>query len=301
MTKKPMIVESTVAKKVDRNTGTALNWLVAMVAVITLSLASAVAISGGSGPSAGKKSDAVKFESIPGTTVKRVILSAKAAERLGIETGKVSKETIIRKQVVGGRIVPLVAPQPSRMRNLGGFGGFQEVTYKSAPRSVAMSTIEDGLAVLVTLSKGEWDRLDKDKPARLMSLETREALGKEALALPSGQPPLEDRKRSMLKIYYNVLGEDHGLSLYHRVRVELELSGSGEKRRVVPYSAVYYDAEGTAWVYTNPKPLVYERKRIEIERIVGDLAVVTESPSIGTAVVTVGAGLLYGAEVVFGK
>jgi hypothetical protein len=53
-------------------------------------------------------------------------------------------------------------------------------------------------------------------------------------------------------------------------------------------------------VYVNTKPLVFERQRISVERIVGDLAVVSKGPDVGTPIVTVGAPLLYGAEV-FGK
>ena len=48
---------------------------------------------------------AVKFESTPGSTVKRVILTAKAAERLGIELGKVSEQRIVRKQMFGGQVI----------------------------------------------------------------------------------------------------------------------------------------------------------------------------------------------------
>jgi hypothetical protein len=43
--------------------------------------------------------------------------------------------------------------------------------------------------------------------------------------------------------------------------------------------------------------LTFERQRIGIERIVGDLAVLSEGPPVGTPVVTVGAALLYGAEI----
>jgi len=48
----------------------------------------------------------VTFESIPGSPTKRVILSAKAAERLGIATGKVSEEPVVRKQIVSGLVMP---------------------------------------------------------------------------------------------------------------------------------------------------------------------------------------------------
>ena len=69
---------------------------------------------------------------------------------------------------------------------------------------------------------------------------------------------------------------------------------------MVPYGAVYYDAKGAPWVYVNTAPLTFERRRIGVERIEGDVAVLSEGPPVGTPVVTVGAALLYGAEV-FGK
>ena len=93
--------------------------------------------------------------------------------------------------------------------------------------------------------------------------------------------------------------KDHGLTLNERVRVELHLAGGSEKKKVVPYSAVYYDATGNTWVYVNPEPLVFERQKIVIDHIMGDLAVLSDGQPSGTTVVTVGAALLYGAEVVF--
>jgi hypothetical protein len=123
---------------------------------------------------------------------------------------------------------------------------------------------------------------------------------KEVLAQPSGMEPLEDTKRSMWRLYYVVPGADHGLTLNQRMRVEVQLTGSDERQKVVPYSAVYYDAKGAAWIYLNPKPLTYERQKIGVERIVGDVAVLSEGPPVETPVVTVGAALLFGAEI-FGK
>ena len=103
----------------------------------------------------------------------------------------------------------------------------------------------------------------------------------------------------MLSLYYVVPREIKGLSLNDRVRVEMQVEGNGEKRMVTPYESVYYDGEGDPWVYVQTKPLVYERQRIEIERIEGNQAVLHSGPPVGTPVVTVGAALLYGAEVIF--
>jgi len=64
----------------------------------------------------------------------------------------------------------------------------------------------------------------------------------------------------------------------------------------VPYGAILYDSSGKAWVYTNPEPRVYVRHSITIQRINGDVAVLTDGPPAGTVVVTTGAEELLGTE-----
>lgn len=251
----------------------------------------------------GGASPPVTFEDIPGTNLKRVKLSEKAAERLGIELGKVYETEIIRTQIVGGRIVLPVEEQPEPRASGDGFGGFaiavaqttepkvQEVVAQTAPPEIIEAW------VLITLAPEEWERTEKSLPARIMRLQTRE--GDELLAMPSGLPPYKDQKRTLLTAYYVIPGENNGLSLHERVRVELHLTGTDRKRKVVPYDAVYYDNNGKAWVYASPAPFVYERMPIDIDRIDGNLAILNEGPPLGTDVVTVGAALLYGAEVIY--
>jgi hypothetical protein len=71
---------------------------------------------------------------------------------------------------------------------------------------------------------------------------------------------------------------------------------NGAERRVVPYAAVIYDLQGATWVYTSPAPLTFVRESITIDFIEGEWAVLTNGPSSGTEVVTVGVAELYGAE-----
>ena len=73
-------------------------------------------------------------------------------------------------------------------------------------------------------------------------------------------------------------------------------TASSGMRRVVPTSAVLYDAKGKTWVYTNPEPLVFLRHAVSIDYIDGDRAVLLDGPAPGTAVVTVGAAELLGTE-----
>ena len=65
---------------------------------------------------------------------------------------------------------------------------------------------------------------------------------------------------------------------------------------VIPYSAVIYDTEGNEYAYTAPEPLTFVRQEIEIDHMDGDSAVLSDGPSAGTKVVTVGTALVYGTE-----
>jgi len=274
--------------------------LVAFAAAAAFAVSPALAAGpGGSGPTG--KSKAVTLEPVSGSSVKRVILTQKAAERLGIETTKVGEEALVYKQMVSGLVVPPVQKEaepkfaPSAR---GTFGGYAK---PAAPQPIMAKPASDEKAwVLVTLSPAEWERVAKEKPAKLLPLATREKLAKELAAVPSGMDPVEDVKRSMVNLYYVVPGKDHGLAVHDRMRVELELAEQTARQKVVPYGAVYYDAHGAPWVYVNTKPLTFERKRVRVDRIVDDVAVLSEGPDVGTPVVSVGAALLFGAEI-YGK
>ena len=324
--------------------------LAAVAALLWVPMAAQAADPGPSKPAA--KSSAVTLLPVAGSNVKRVVLSARAAERLGIETGTVREEPIVFRQMVSGLVVAPVEKPPVPKPGGGTFGGFAqtagapamglpaggagpaagvakvavvaaapaEAPASGGPASGAakLMTASDtqpspatappranaplvGDAwVLVSVSPAEWERLAKDKPARLLPLPTRDRPQGELLARPSGMVPVEDAKRSMLSLHYIVAGADHGLALNSRLRVELQVAGDEARRKVVPYGAVYYDGKGAPWVYVVAGPLSYERRRVGVERVVGDLAVLSNGPEAGTPLVTVGASLLYGAEI-FGK
>ncbi|MGI9332539.1 MAG: hypothetical protein ACR2RL_05215, partial [Gammaproteobacteria bacterium] len=142
---------------------------------------------------------------------------------------------------------------------------------------------------------GEWARMRQDENVRVSPLGTRE--GKAIEAEPVGLAPYTDTTRTMLQAFYVVKGKQ--LKLNGRVRVEVKLKDSDQVRMVAPYKAVHYDGKGKAWAYVETAPLTYERKPLEIERIEGEWAVLSDGPPLGTKVVTTGSPLLYGAEVIF--
>jgi hypothetical protein len=77
---------------------------------------------------------------------------------------------------------------------------------------------------------------------------------------------------------------------------EVQRFGGDTVRKVVDYSTLIYDAEGHAFVFTNPEPLVFVRLPITVDYIDGDRVVFSDGPPIGTAVVTVGVPELFGID-----
>ena len=78
-----------------------------------------------------------------------------------------------------------------------------------------------------------------------------------------------------------------------------DMAIDGIQRKVIPYAAVLYDTQGNTWTYLNPEPLVFVRHRIVVDHIDGELAILSEGPPAGSAVVTAGAQELYGSELEF--
>ena len=65
---------------------------------------------------------------------------------------------------------------------------------------------------------------------------------------------------------------------------------------VMPYSALLYDGTGAAFVYTSPAARTFLRRNVVVDRIEGERVLLSDGPPTGTAVVTVGAAQVYGAE-----
>ena len=71
---------------------------------------------------------------------------------------------------------------------------------------------------------------------------------------------------------------------------------NGRPRKVIPYAAIVYDAEGRTWAYTTPAFLTFVRAPVTVEYVEGDRAVLTDGPAVGSEVVSVGVQELYGTE-----
>ncbi len=75
-----------------------------------------------------------------------------------------------------------------------------------------------------------------------------------------------------------------------------EQGGPGAAAIEVPASAILTDINGGEWVYVETAPRQFERRRVEVARIVGGRASLARGLASGVRVVTAGAAELFGTE-----
>jgi hypothetical protein len=242
-----------------------------------------------------------KVEAIAGSDVKRLTLTAKAAERLDIQTVPLSEEKIRRRVVVVAEV------QENRPLGTAADSGTNTISM-GAPQSAQSSgageqhdLIGSPFRVRILLDDEGEDDLDLDDDeddAEVLAPDDDdddvvddEPLRAKRVVLASADGTTSDDV-----LYFKVKSGAHGLKAGQRVGVRLVEPGSDTLKKVVPYSAIIYDVQGNAWVYTSPDSLVFIRQRVDIEHIDQQMAVLREGPDIGIKVVTVGAAELLGAE-----
>jgi hypothetical protein len=238
-----------------------------------------------------------KIEKIEGTDQKRVILTPRAAERLGIKTTPVREGKVLRRIVVLADVqeespanimndatdasAPIGTSEPVEM-DRSSFGDIRvrllldRNPADDAEDDVSDSDDEDDAEIV---SSGNDDDLDDDDetPIRVRRVPGPDTAGPNTL-------------------YFKVKDRTLGLEPGQHIAVRIVEPGSEMTKRIIPYSAVLYDVNGDTWVYTNPEPLVFVKERVAIDRIDQGMAVLKGELAVGTSVVTVGGAELLGAE-----
>ena len=148
--------------------------------------------------------------------------------------------------------------------------------------------------VRVPVYVGDVDRLALDQPAGVGGLADPPGV-KTRPAKPVTAPPSGDPIAATVHLFYEVDNKDHAIRPGQRVGVTLPLKGD-EEALAVPRSALIRDAQGGTWVYENLGPNVYTRRRVFVDRVVGELAALTGGVKPGAKIVSVAATELYGAE-----
>ena len=254
------------------------------------------------GCGAAEKVGPAKIEAIPGSDVKRVVLTPKAAERLDIQTIPLSEEEVRRRIVVVGKVQAETDQTPST-------GDATDVDVAGVPQSAPTSGGEQRkgpvgtpfqVRIVLDVDDGDEDDdlggVDDEDDAEVLAPDDDDDDDDEPLRAKRVVVAAADGNASDILYFKIQTRAAHGLRPGQQVGVRLVEPGSGTPKKVVPYSAILYDAHGEAWVYTNPEPLAFVRHRVTIEHINDDKAILGDGPDIGTKIVTVGAAELFGAE-----
>jgi hypothetical protein len=218
-----------------------------------------------------EKVEPARVEEIEGSEFNRVILTEKAAERLGIETAPI---------------------------NEGEMSETQEVMHEGQ-----VTDAGEGL-VRVSLDKNTWSKVDAAQPVHVLLRADDDGDEDEGILAEMFEPEDADEVGDDDEgetHFFKVGSGQQDLTDGQAVFVKLSLSESGSKGLVIPYSAVVYGLHGETWTYTNPEPLTYIRHPITVDHIEGGQAFLSDGPPAGTSVVTVGAQMLYGADTGVGK
>jgi hypothetical protein len=228
----------------------AMTYLLLIAAGLTLSAC-------GSSAAAGEEGDGpARVEAIEDTDLSKVVLQARAARRIGLETTTIANGAVDRSLVVPGTVVAAEG--------------------------------DGSIVVRVTLPGASAGRVDASRPARILGMGGQEGLVAPAQAPPSGLSGGGGARFFRLDGATNV-------HVGQRLRVQLAEKG-GSRRKTVPYSSVIYWIDGGAWVYTQVAPLTFVRAPIAIDEVDGDVVILKSGPPAGTRVVSVGGEELLGTE-----
>ncbi len=145
--------------------------------------------------------------------------------------------------------------------------------------------------VKVAIYAGDADTIDRAQPAAVRKLGTVTARP----AHPVVAPPTANPGAASVNLFFEMNGDDGAFRPGERVTVQLPLR-SVEDGLAVPAAALLYDIHGDTWVYEDLGEGAYARRRVEVARQVGALAVITRGIAEGTKVVTDGAAELFGTE-----
>lgn len=167
----------------------------------------------------------------------------------------------------------------------------------SAGATLFTVTNLDAALVRVPVYPGDADAVPADAPAQVRSLNAdADAPAIDGVRI-AGSPTAT---AGAIDLYFAIDNSATKFRPGERVEVSLPVGGAAE-RLVVPHAAIFTDIHGGSWVYEKAGEGVYARRRVVIDHLAGDLAVLAAGPPKGTLVATAGVAELAGSEFGVGK
>ena len=157
----------------------------------------------------------------------------------------------------------------------------------------------DSVLIRVPVYVGELKLIEQGAAARVHGLNDPADSGR--YAQPAAAPPSADPNSATADLYFELSNGDGALRPGQRVGVTLPIRASVDNSLIIPWSAVIHDLEGGTWVYEQISPLHYVRRRIAVDHVIDDTAVLGSGPAVGAKIVSAGASELFGVEFGVGK
>ncbi len=153
--------------------------------------------------------------------------------------------------------------------------------------------------IRVPVYVGDLSLIDRRQTARVHALNEAPGTATRS-ARPINAPPTANPLNDTADLYFELANQDGSLRPGQKMGVTLSEKAT-EESLVVPWSAVLHDIHGGTWVYENIGPQQYVRRRVEVRRVTGSLAVLARGPAVGANIVTAGAAEIFGTEFGTGK
>ena len=136
--------------------------------------------------------------------------------------------------------------------------------------------------------------VDMAQPARLAEYGQRPDVPDRSASYVDA-PPTANANAATVDLYYELPNQDGKLYPGQRVAVTVPLHSRAQSL-VVPYKAIVYDILGGTWVYEQTDGHVYVRRRVALEYVDDEDAILAAGPQAGAKIVTDGAAELFGTE-----
>ncbi|MBC7815310.1 MAG: HlyD family efflux transporter periplasmic adaptor subunit [Planctomycetaceae bacterium] len=233
---------------------------------------------------------------------RRQVDEAEAQHELAVKTweavtARLELLTRVLGEVDRGTSAPLSidSPRDGLLRNVNAFPD------QTVPAGAALFEVVslDRVWVRVPIPVGDLSDVDSVADAQVGRLTSRPG-ETPRVARPVVAPPSANALAATVDRYFETLNRDARWVPGERVAVTLRLAGD-EQSLTVPWSAVVQDINGGTWIYERTRPLVFERRRVLVRRVVHETAELSSGPPEGTTVVVAGAQELFGAESGFKK
>ena len=154
--------------------------------------------------------------------------------------------------------------------------------------------------VRVPVYAGDESQINNRAPASIRGLSDFAGSAASVIGKPVVGPQTSDPQATSINLFYEINNTGGDFRPGQKVSVTLPYKGV-QAAIVLPYAAILYDINGGTWIYENTAPRQFVRRRVELQRVDGNMAVLQRGPKPGAKIVTAGAAEIFGTEFGGGK